>query len=98
MECENCKAELDSKSKFCGKCGKNVEDSFFDVDESIKRCRRFWFMIGLYRGICLGEGDKETLKIFENIIIKQIDLFEEYNDAVTFWQNKLDSISKNESK
>ena len=97
MECEKCKTQLDEQSKFCEQCGKKVEKSFSEVDSLVKNCRRFWFMVGVYRGICLCQGDDESLKKFEDLL-KEADSFEDYNEAVVFLENKLNLPLRNEIK
>jgi len=94
MECEKCKTELGEESNFCEKCGKKVEKPFSGVDSLVKNCRRFWFMVGVYRGICLSQEDNESLKKFEDLL-KEADSLEEYNESVTFLEDKLNLPLRN---
>jgi len=89
MECEKCKTEVDSQSKFCPKCGKEVKSDFStNMDRTFRDCKRAWFMVGFHRGVCLTEKDEKSLKALENRLKKDDFLYEEYLEAIAYWQNK----------
>ncbi len=98
MECENCKATIDDKSSFCGKCGHKAKGDLYGIEGMLKNCQRFWYVVGLYRGVCRGEKDNESLKKFESLL-KESDIIDDYYETVSFWEDKLKEIAmKNGAK
>jgi hypothetical protein len=90
MECRHCKTVLDKDSKFCTQCGKGVNDVFEDILDGIKTSKRFWFIVGSFRAMCLRDKDMKALNEFE-ARLKVDGVFEDYNDIVVFWKNQLKS-------
>jgi len=89
MECEKCKAELKEDSKFCPSCGKESKsDLNARMDRTFRDCKRAWFMVGFHRGVCLTEKDEESLKELENRLKKSDFLYDEYLEAISYWQDK----------
>jgi predicted amidophosphoribosyltransferase len=96
MECDNCKAELDEKSTFCGKCGKKIQGHAFNMEEGLKTHARFWFLAGVFKALSLGKKEDPALISFENLLKKDGGVvYDEYLKVIAHWRNQINSNSKN---
>ena len=93
MKCLKCDKEIENNSKFCNNCGTKVEEQSLSeqLDNTIKTCSRFWYLIGFLRA-----KDKEALSKVEDIL-KNSDnfLWEEYKAVIKFWQDYVRDNEKN---
>jgi hypothetical protein len=89
MQCNKCKCELTSGSKFCSHCGAQIEEKSFSVTfhEVSELLKNFWFSIGFLKGIAHENKNKKKMyKDFEDHIILS-DLGNGYKDADRFLKN-----------